>query len=381
MIRPTSAPATPGAVSSSDEPGLRGRRQLRRLDRLRPTLPTSSRAWGIVDVEDVAAPSTWREGFVTATSSPSAAARPAAPRWRRSLTRVQGEPATTSPTSRRRGRHAQVRDWYLDGPRSVPGGEAHHDERSPIHHTTASVPLIVFQEARRGVPGTGGDDRSARRQADPPPTCCSRAAHGFPRPRDCAGSRPAVSRQVFGFTPRAIEAVEGATASTGRALLRGPPGSADPPPEVERHHGDHGTSIRSTAVTGCAGSSMRPSRRPVAHGRSRPRGPRPVVHETEGARALAGSSGHPAGSDYGCVLVSEKIADGGSMRCAAGHDVDVQLGLSPRELVEAIVGAHALIRSATTVTAEVLTPVPISSGRPRRSASTTSTRHATTRRH
>lgn len=56
------------------------------------------------------------------------------------------------------------------------------------------------------------------------------------------------------------------------------------------------------------------------------------------------------------VLVSEKIADGGldALR-AAGHDVDVQVGLSPGELLGAIKGANALIiRSATTVTAEVL---------------------------
>jgi D-3-phosphoglycerate dehydrogenase len=56
------------------------------------------------------------------------------------------------------------------------------------------------------------------------------------------------------------------------------------------------------------------------------------------------------------VLVSEKIADGGldALR-AAGHEVDVQLGLSPEELLDAVRGAHALIiRSATTVTAEVL---------------------------
>jgi len=56
------------------------------------------------------------------------------------------------------------------------------------------------------------------------------------------------------------------------------------------------------------------------------------------------------------VLVSEKIADGGldALR-EAGHDVDVQLGLSPEELLVAVKGAHALIiRSATTVTAEVL---------------------------
>jgi D-3-phosphoglycerate dehydrogenase len=56
------------------------------------------------------------------------------------------------------------------------------------------------------------------------------------------------------------------------------------------------------------------------------------------------------------VLVPEKIADAGldALR-AAGHEVDVQLGLSPEDLVEAVKGAHALIiRSATTVTAEVL---------------------------
>jgi D-3-phosphoglycerate dehydrogenase len=56
------------------------------------------------------------------------------------------------------------------------------------------------------------------------------------------------------------------------------------------------------------------------------------------------------------ILVTEKIADGGLDRLrAAGHDVDVQEGLSPDELLGVIPGAHALIiRSATTVTAEVL---------------------------
>jgi D-3-phosphoglycerate dehydrogenase len=56
------------------------------------------------------------------------------------------------------------------------------------------------------------------------------------------------------------------------------------------------------------------------------------------------------------ILVTEKIADGGldALR-AAGHDVDEQLGLSPEALLDAIVGAHALIvRSSTQVTAEVL---------------------------
>src|SRR5450631_1000608 len=58
----------------------------------------------------------------------------------------------------------------------------------------------------------------------------------------------------------------------------------------------------------------------------------------------------------GRVLVTEKLAQPGlDLMVEAGHDVDVQLGLSPEELVSAVVGAHALvIRSATTVTAEVL---------------------------
>jgi D-3-phosphoglycerate dehydrogenase len=56
------------------------------------------------------------------------------------------------------------------------------------------------------------------------------------------------------------------------------------------------------------------------------------------------------------VLVSEPLAERGldAMR-AAGLDVDVQSGLSPEALLQAIVGAHALvIRSATQVTAQVL---------------------------
>lgn len=57
------------------------------------------------------------------------------------------------------------------------------------------------------------------------------------------------------------------------------------------------------------------------------------------------------------ILVTEPIADGGLDRLrAAGHTVDVQEGLDPEQLIEAIEGAHALIiRSATQVTAEVLT--------------------------
>src|SRR6202163_477901 len=58
----------------------------------------------------------------------------------------------------------------------------------------------------------------------------------------------------------------------------------------------------------------------------------------------------------GRVLVTEKLAQPGlDLMAEAGHDVHVQLGLSPEELVSAVVGAQALvIRSATTVTAEVL---------------------------
>ena len=56
------------------------------------------------------------------------------------------------------------------------------------------------------------------------------------------------------------------------------------------------------------------------------------------------------------VLVTEKIAESGlDLLRNAGHEVDVQEGLSPEELLGAIVGAHALIiRSSTQVTAEVL---------------------------
>lgn len=56
------------------------------------------------------------------------------------------------------------------------------------------------------------------------------------------------------------------------------------------------------------------------------------------------------------ILVTEEIAEGGLDRLrAAGHTVDVALGLSPEQLLAAVVGAHALIiRSATQVTAEVI---------------------------
>jgi D-3-phosphoglycerate dehydrogenase / 2-oxoglutarate reductase len=56
------------------------------------------------------------------------------------------------------------------------------------------------------------------------------------------------------------------------------------------------------------------------------------------------------------ILVTEKIAESGLDRLReAGHDVDVQLGKSPEEIVELVRGAAALIiRSATKVTAEML---------------------------
>jgi len=56
------------------------------------------------------------------------------------------------------------------------------------------------------------------------------------------------------------------------------------------------------------------------------------------------------------ILVTEKIADRGleALR-AAGHEVDLQLDLTPEQLLEAVKGAHALIiRSATQVTADVI---------------------------
>jgi D-3-phosphoglycerate dehydrogenase len=56
------------------------------------------------------------------------------------------------------------------------------------------------------------------------------------------------------------------------------------------------------------------------------------------------------------VLVTETIVESGlDLLRNAGHDVDVQDGLDPAALLEAIVGAHGLIiRSATKVTAEVI---------------------------
>jgi D-3-phosphoglycerate dehydrogenase len=54
--------------------------------------------------------------------------------------------------------------------------------------------------------------------------------------------------------------------------------------------------------------------------------------------------------------VTEEIAESGLQELrAAGHEVDVRLGLSPAELIDAVQGAHALIiRSATKVDAATL---------------------------
>jgi D-3-phosphoglycerate dehydrogenase len=60
------------------------------------------------------------------------------------------------------------------------------------------------------------------------------------------------------------------------------------------------------------------------------------------------------------ILVTEEIAAPGLDRLRrAGHEVDVQLGLSPAELIGAVANANALIiRSATRVTTEVLAAAP-----------------------
>lgn len=60
------------------------------------------------------------------------------------------------------------------------------------------------------------------------------------------------------------------------------------------------------------------------------------------------------------ILVAEKIAESGldELR-GAGHDVEVRLGLSPEELLDAVADAEGIIiRSATTVTAEVVAAAP-----------------------
>jgi D-3-phosphoglycerate dehydrogenase len=56
------------------------------------------------------------------------------------------------------------------------------------------------------------------------------------------------------------------------------------------------------------------------------------------------------------ILVTEKLSESGlQAMAAAGHEVDVRLDLTPETLLEAVVGASAVvIRSATTITADVL---------------------------
>src|SRR5436305_9893736 len=56
------------------------------------------------------------------------------------------------------------------------------------------------------------------------------------------------------------------------------------------------------------------------------------------------------------ILVTESIADRGLARLTdAGHDVDIKLGLTPGDLLGAIVRAQAvIIRSETKITADVL---------------------------
>ena len=60
------------------------------------------------------------------------------------------------------------------------------------------------------------------------------------------------------------------------------------------------------------------------------------------------------------ILVSEELAESGLAKMrAAGHEVDVRVGLSPEELRQAIKGAHALVvRSATNVDDELLAADP-----------------------
>jgi D-3-phosphoglycerate dehydrogenase len=60
------------------------------------------------------------------------------------------------------------------------------------------------------------------------------------------------------------------------------------------------------------------------------------------------------------VLVTEELAEAGlEWLRQAGHEVDVRLGLSPTDLLEAVGTAHAIvIRSSTKVTAEVLDAAP-----------------------
>ena len=68
----------------------------------------------------------------------------------------------------------------------------------------------------------------------------------------------------------------------------------------------------------------------------------------------------------GRVLVTEQLAQPGlDLMAEAGHEVDVQLGLSPEQLVEAIVGANAVVPNHTQVPPDAMAlgvPVKIREG-------------------
>src|SRR5437660_6781160 len=74
------------------------------------------------------------------------------------------------------------------------------------------------------------------------------------------------------------------------------------------------------------------------------------------AKALPAQSGSARMTGVARILVTEELsASGLAALAAAGHEVEVRLGLSPEELTEAVPGAAALvIRSATKVTSAVL---------------------------
>lgn len=82
-----------------------------------------------------------------------------------------------------------------------------------------------------------------------------------------------------------------------------------------------------------------------------------VRHPESMTTIAEGGASHPRRfAGMARVLVTEEIAEDGLQRLRdAGHEVDVQMGLEPAALNEAIKGADALIiRSATTVTADML---------------------------
>src|SRR2546421_10719537 len=76
--------------------------------------------------------------------------------------------------------------------------------------------------------------------------------------------------------------------------------------------------------------------------------PRAITHRTGGRSRENGRMAR--------ILVTEELADSGlAAMTEAGHEVDVRLGLSPSDLLEAVPGAAALvIRSAPEVTADVI---------------------------